>query len=54
MSQDALKIQKQLESGYLAEIATVDNTALKMFPDDETAAREYLYRLFCKISPKYF
>jgi dipeptidase len=42
MSQDALKIQKQLESGYLAEIAAVDNTALKMFPGDETAAREYL------------
>jgi dipeptidase len=42
MSQDALKIQKQLESAYLNEIAAVDNTALKMLPGDEKAAREYL------------
>jgi dipeptidase len=42
MSQDAIKIQKKLESGYLTEIAAVDNTALKMFPGDEKAAREYL------------
>jgi dipeptidase len=42
MSQDALKVQKQLESTYLNDIAIVDNTALKMFPGDERAAREYL------------
>jgi dipeptidase len=42
MSADALKIQKQLESAYLNEIATVDNTALKMLAGDEKAAREYL------------
>lgn len=42
MSQDALKIQRQLESGYLSEIANVDNTALKMITNDEKSAREYL------------
>jgi dipeptidase len=42
MSEDALKIQKLLESTYLTDIAAVDNTALKMFPGDEKAAREYL------------
>jgi dipeptidase len=42
MSQDVLKIQKQLESVYLSEIANVDNTALKMITNDEKSAREYL------------
>ena len=42
MSQDALKIQKQLESRYMAEISTIDNDALKIFQDDENASRKYL------------
>jgi dipeptidase len=42
MSADALKIQKQLESKYLSETATIDDEAKKLYVDDVWKAREYL------------
>jgi dipeptidase len=42
MSADASKIQKQLETKYLAEVDTIGNTALKLFAKDENLARDYL------------
>jgi dipeptidase len=42
MSQDALKVQKQLETSYLADTKTVDDAALKLFGQGEKEAREYL------------
>jgi dipeptidase len=42
MSSDALKVQKKLESSYLAEVSSVDNIALKMFGTDEKSALKYL------------
>jgi len=42
MSQDALKVQKQLETSYLAETKTIDDAALKLFGQGETEARDYL------------
>jgi dipeptidase len=42
MSADALKIQKQLESKYLSETATIDDEAKKLYADDVWKAREYL------------
>jgi len=54
MSKDAIKIQKQLESGYLSEIKTVDSTALKMLTENEKSAREYLTRYSVKTSQNTF
>ncbi|MCJ7449529.1 MAG: C69 family dipeptidase [Bacteroidales bacterium] len=42
MSADALKIQKQLESKFLAETGEVDETAKKLYANDAWKAREYL------------
>jgi dipeptidase len=42
MSADALKVQKELESGYIAETARVDESASALLQKDEKQAREYL------------
>ncbi len=42
MSSDALKVQNKLESGYIAEVAGIDNSAVKMLQGDEKAARKFL------------
>jgi dipeptidase len=42
MSADAKNMQKQLESKYLSEIGTIDETAKKIYADDVWKAREYL------------
>jgi dipeptidase len=54
MSPDALKIQKKLETGYLSEIVTVDDAALKLFAKDEKAAREYLTNYSVKTAQNTF
>ena len=42
MSADALKVQKQLETGYIAQTAATDETAQKLFAQDEKQARAFL------------
>ncbi|MCX6253605.1 MAG: C69 family dipeptidase [Bacteroidia bacterium] len=54
ISPDALKIQKQLESGYLTETVTVDDAALKLFAKDEKSAREYLTNYSIKTAQNTF
>jgi dipeptidase len=54
ISPDALKIQKQLESRYLSETVTVDDTALKLFTKDEKSAREYLTNYSVKTAQNTF
>ncbi len=54
MSADALKVQKQLESGYLAETAGVDEAASALFQKDEKKAREYLTDYSLKSSQNTF
>jgi dipeptidase len=54
MSADALKVQKQLESGYLAETARVDESATALFQKDEKQAREYLTDYSLKSSQNTF
>jgi dipeptidase len=54
MSADALKVQKQLESGYLSETTEVDAAALKLYGNDEKQTREYLTRYSAKIAQNTF
>lgn len=42
MSEDALKVQKKLEQGYIEEIKETDDTANELFKNDVWKAREYL------------
>jgi dipeptidase len=42
MSADAQKVQKQLESGYIAQTAATDEAALKLFNHDQKQARDFL------------
>jgi dipeptidase len=42
MSQDAKKVQKQLETTYLDETKKVDDAAVKLFSQSEKEARDYL------------
>jgi len=42
MSEDALKVQKKLEQGYIEEIKETDNAANELFKNDVWKAREYL------------
>jgi hypothetical protein len=42
MSNDALKVQTQLESKYLAETRSIDEASLALYGKDENQAREYL------------
>ncbi len=54
MSEDALKVQKQLESRYLSETATTDDGALNLYGKDEKQAREYLTNYSLKIAQNTF
>jgi len=54
MSADALKIQKNLETGYLAETADIDKAALELYAKDEKSAREYLTKYSVKTSQNTF
>jgi hypothetical protein len=54
MSADALKIQKQLESKFLAETAEVDDNAKKLYENDVWKAREYLTDYSLKSSQNTF
>jgi dipeptidase len=54
MSADALKVQKQLESGYIAETTSIDENALKLFSQDEKQARKYLTDYSIKTSQNTF
>jgi dipeptidase len=54
MSADASKVQKRLESTYIAETDSVDNTALKLFNKDEKLAREYLTNYSVRIAQNTF
>jgi dipeptidase len=42
MSADAIKIQKELESKYIAETGTIDDEAKKLYGNDVWKARDYL------------
>ena len=42
MSEDALKVQKKLEKGYIEEIKEIDNAANELYKNDVWKAREYL------------
>jgi len=54
MSADALKVQKQLESGYIAETARIDDDAISLFNQDEKQARKYLTDYSIKSSQNTF
>jgi dipeptidase len=54
MSQDALKVQKKLETGYIAETADIDKEAQKLLQTDEKAARNYLTAYSVKSSQNTF
>lgn len=42
MSEDALKVQRKLESGYISDTKTIDEEAMKLFAQGENDARRYL------------
>lgn len=42
MSNDALKVQKQLEYKYIAEVSSVDDAAKKLYENDVWKAQDYL------------
>ena len=48
MSADAMKVQKQLESKYLSETASIDETASALLAKDENQARDYLTKYSLK------
>jgi dipeptidase len=54
MSADALKVQKQLESNYISETATVDDAARNLYSNDVWKAREYLTDYSIKSSQNTF
>jgi dipeptidase len=54
MGSDAVKVQKKLESAYLAEIPAVDEAAVKLFATDEKQARDYLTNYSVKTAQNTF
>jgi hypothetical protein len=42
MSADALKVQSQLETKYISEIPSIDETALKLYENELWKARNFL------------
>jgi dipeptidase len=54
MSSDAKNVQKQLETAYLSETDSVDDSALKLFQQDEKFAREYLTKYSVKTAQNTF
>jgi dipeptidase len=54
MSADALKVQKELETGYIAATDGIDKEAVKMLQSDESAARKFLTAYSVKTSQNTF
>jgi len=54
MGNDAVNVQKKLESAYLAEILKVDDEAVKLFATDEKQARDYLTKYSVKTARNTF
>jgi dipeptidase len=54
MSNDALKLQKKLETGFLTETAKVDDEAARLYEQDEKPAREYLTKYSVKTAQNTF
>ena len=54
MSNDAMKVQQKLESGYLSEIAAVDEAASGLYENDVWKAREYLTKYSMKAAQNTF
>ena len=54
MSSDAIKLQKQLETGFLTETDSIDDGALKFYRQDEKLAREYLTKYSLKTAGNTF
>jgi dipeptidase len=54
MSADAIKVQKQLESGYISQTSATDETAKKLLSQDEKQAREFLTKYSANASQNTF
>jgi dipeptidase len=54
MSSDAMKVQKQLESKYIAETSSVDDAAKKLYENDVWKARDYLTAYSLKVAQNTF
>jgi hypothetical protein len=54
MSSDAQKIQKKLESAYIAETGAVDEAAIKLYENDVWKARDYLTKYSLKTAKNTF
>jgi len=54
MSSDALIVQQKLESGYISEVASVDEAASKLYENDVWKARDYLTGYSLKSARKTF
>jgi dipeptidase len=54
MSADAIKVQSELESKYLSEILTIDETALALYIKDVKQGRDYLTKYSIKSSQNTF
>jgi dipeptidase len=54
MGSDAVRVQKKLESGYLAEVPAIDAEAVKLIATDEKQARDYLTKYSVKTAQNTF
>ncbi len=54
MSADAIKVQQELEKGYIAKTAVTDAEALSLYSKDEKAARDFLTRYSLEVSQNTF
>jgi len=54
MSADAIKVQQELEKGFISNTASVDTEALALFAKDEKLARQYLTEYSMKVSQNTF
>jgi dipeptidase len=54
MSSDAMKVQQKLESGYISEVASIDEAAVKLYENDVWKARDYLTDYSLKSALKTF
>jgi dipeptidase len=54
MSSDAIKVQKQLEKKYIADISSIDDTAKKLYENDVWKARDYLTAYSMKVARNTF
>jgi len=54
MSADAIKVQKKLETSYIAEIPAIDEAAVNLLAIDEKQARDYLTKYSLKTAGNTF